>query len=136
MRVNSVHPRFIDTPILDPVKGTPFEQAMLGLTPLGRLGKAAEVVGRGVAETLAYMAFPREHWTRIRTNNPLERLNREIRRRTRVVGAFPDGQSALMLVAARLRHIAGTKWGTRRYLDMDRLRDAEDADRPEAAAAV
>ena len=37
--------------------------------------------------------------------------------------AFPDGQSALMLVAARLRHIAGTKWGTRRYLDMDRLRN-------------
>ena len=46
---------------------------------------------------------------------------REIRRRTRVVGAFPDGNSALMLVAARLRHVAGTKWGTRKYLDMDRL---------------
>ena len=46
---------------------------------------------------------------------------REIRRRTRVVGAFPDGNSALMLVAARLRHIAGTKWGTRKYLDMSRL---------------
>ena len=46
---------------------------------------------------------------------------REIRRRTRVVGAFPDGNSALMLVAARLRHIAGTKWGTRRYLSMEPL---------------
>jgi putative transposase len=67
------------------------------------------------------MAFPREHRTRIRTNNPLERVMREIRRRTRVVGAFPDGNSALMLVAARLRHIAGTKWGTRKYLDMSRL---------------
>jgi hypothetical protein len=44
--------------------------------------------------------------------------NREIRRRTRVVGAFPDGQSALNLAAARLRHIAGTRWSTRRYLDM------------------
>ena len=72
-----------------------------------RLGKAAEVVRAGVAETLAYMAFPREHWTRIRTNNPLERLNREVRRRTRVVGAFPDGESALVLVAARLRSMAG-----------------------------
>jgi len=61
---------------------------------------------------------------------------REIRRRTRVVGNFPDGESAVMLVAARLRHIAGTKWGTRRYLDMDRLRAAEEAERPEAAAAV
>jgi putative transposase len=51
-----------------------------------------------------------------------------------VVGAFPDGRSALMLVAARLRHIAGTKWGTRCYLDMERLREpVEDA--PLAATA-
>lgn len=86
-----------------------------------RLSKAAGIVATGVAETLSYMAFPREHWTRIRTNNVLERLMREIRRRTRVVGNFPDGQAAIMLVAARLRHVAGTKWGTRRYLDMERL---------------
>ncbi len=85
------------------------------------LSKAAKIVEEGVDETLSYMAYPREHWTRIRTNNPLERIMREIRRRTRVVGAFPDGNSALMLVAARLRHIAGTKWGTRKYLDMERL---------------
>ncbi len=56
-----------------------------------------------------------------RTNNPLERINRESRRRTWVVGSFPDGESALMLVAARLRHIAGTRWGQRRYLDMTLL---------------
>jgi len=60
-------------------------------------------------------------WRRIRTNNPLERILREVRRRTRVIGAFPDGNSAIMLVAARLRHIAGTRWGTRRYLDMKKL---------------
>lgn len=48
---------------------------------------------------------------------------REIRRRTRVVGAFPDGNSALLLVSARLRHIAGKAWGLKRYLDMNRLRD-------------
>ena len=90
-----------------------------------RLGQAAGVVRAGVAESLAYMSFPREHWTRIRTNNPLERLNLEIKRRTRVVGTFPDGESALMLVAARLRYVAGTKWGTRRYLSMDKLRAAE-----------
>ena len=90
-----------------------------------RLGQAAGVVRAGVAESLAYMSFPREHWTRIRTNNPLERLNLEIKRRTRVVGTFPDGESALMLVAARLRYVAGTKWGTRRYLSMDKLRSAE-----------
>jgi transposase-like protein len=56
---------------------------------------------------------------------PLERLMREIRRRTRVVGAFPDRQSALMLVTARLRHVAGTKWGTRRYMNMERLNELE-----------
>jgi putative transposase len=86
-----------------------------------RLGKAAALVREGMSETLSYMLFPREHWRNLRTNNPLERLMRELRRRTRVVGCFPDGESALMLVGARLRHVAGTKWGTRRYLDMSHL---------------
>jgi transposase-like protein len=90
-----------------------------------RLSQAATIVRDGVDETLSYMAFPREHWTRIRTNNVLERIMREIRRRTRVVGNFPDGKSAVMLVAARLRHIAGTRWGKRVYLDMERLREAK-----------
>jgi transposase-like protein len=88
-----------------------------------KLARAAQLVREGIEETLSYFEFPREHWRCIRTNNPLERIMREIRRRTRVVGAFPDGQSALMLVAARLRHIAGTRWGSRRYLDIDRLRE-------------
>jgi len=98
-----------------------------------RLGQAAEIVRAGADETLAYMAFPREHWTRLRTNNLLERIMREIRRRTRVVGAFPDGHSALMLVAARLRHIAGTRWGARKYLDMERLREPVEHALPIAA---
>jgi transposase-like protein len=101
-----------------------------------KLAKAAEVLRSGIDETLAYMAFPREHWTRLRTNNALERLMREIRRRTRVVGNFPDGRSALMLVAARLRYIAGTQWGTRRYLDLDRLRREELRGEEERLAAV
>ena len=86
-----------------------------------RLAKAAVIVENGIDETLSYYNMPPEHWRCLRTNNPLERLMREIRRRTRVVGAFPDGQSARMLVAARLRHVAATKWGTKRYLQMDRL---------------
>ena len=90
-----------------------------------KLRKAALHVEETVDETLAYMAYPEEHWRRIRTNNPLERINKEIRRRTRVVGSFPDGRSALMLVAARLRHIAGTKWGSKRYLSMERLYELE-----------
>lgn len=90
-----------------------------------KLRKAASHVKESVEETLAYTDYPEEHWLRIKTNNPLERIMREIRRRTRVVGSFPDGKSALMLVAARLRHIAETKWGTRRYLCMERLYELE-----------
>ena len=74
-----------------------------------KLKEAAKKVEDGIKETLIYCDFPSEHWTRIRTNNVIERLNREIRRRTRVVGTFSDGNSALMLVCARLRHVAGTR---------------------------
>lgn len=95
-----------------------------------KLAKAAKLVREGAHETLAYYHLPREHWRSLRTNNPLEHIMREIRRRTRVVGAFPDGKSALMLVAARLRHISGTRWGTRRYLNMKRL---EEMDREQQA---
>jgi putative transposase len=86
-----------------------------------KLDRAAEIVQNGIEETLSYYQFPPEHWRCLRTNNPLERLMREIRRRSRVVGAFPDGKSALMLVAAGLRHVAATKWGTKRRLQMNRL---------------
>jgi len=109
-------------------------QAVVEKLTTMRLGQAAEIVRVGCDETLSYMAFPREHWSRLRTNNVLERIMREIRRRTRVVGAFPDGRSALMLVAARLRHIAGTKWGTRRYLDMERLKEPIEEQQPLATA--
>ena len=88
-----------------------------------KLARAAELLEESGHETLTYYAFPDSHWIKLRTNNPLERIMREIRRRTRVVGAFPDGKSALMLVAARLRHVAGTRWGLRRYLDMKRLKE-------------
>jgi len=90
-----------------------------------KLHKAAQRVREGAAETLCYYHFPREHWRQIRTNNPLERIMREIRRRSRVVGCFPDGNSALMLAAARLRHIAGTKWGSKRYMNMDRITEQQ-----------
>ena len=77
----------------------------------------------GFAETLTYCEMPRERWRRIRTNNGIERLNREIRHRTRVVGTFPDGKSALMLMAARLRYVADSEWGSRRYLDVSLLKE-------------
>ena len=93
-------------------------------TPAEPLKEAAKKVEDGIEETLTYCEFPSEHWTRIRTNNVIERLNREIRRRTRVVGSFPDGNSALMLVCARLRHVAGTQWGNKKYMNMKHLEAA------------
>ncbi len=98
-------------------------QAVVGKLTDMRLSKAAEAVREGVDETLTYFDFPREHHRHIYTNNPLEAIMKQIRRRTRVVGSFPDGHSALMLAAARLRHIAGTQWGLKRYMNMDRLKE-------------
>lgn len=86
-----------------------------------KLKEAAEKLEKGIEETLTYMAFPYEHWSKLRTTNLVERFNREIKRRTRVVGTFPDGNSALMLVCARLRHVTGTQWGVKRYMNMKHL---------------
>ncbi len=90
-----------------------------------KLPEAAKKVEAGIEETLTYCDFPSKHWVKIRTNNIIERMNREIRRRTRVVGAFPDGNSALMLVCARLRHVAGTQWGSKKYMNMKHLETME-----------
>lgn len=86
-----------------------------------KLKEAAKVIREGIEETFTFYRFPREHWRKIRTNNPMERVMKEIRRRTNVVGAFPDGNAALLLVCARLRHITTSEWGTRRYLDVSGL---------------
>ena len=90
-----------------------------------RLKAAANCLREGVGETTTYLLdeFPDGHRRRIRTNNMIEQLNREIRRRTRVVGGFPDGNSALMLVCARTRYMAENEWSARRHLDMSRLDD-------------
>ena len=90
-----------------------------------KLKETAKVVREGFAETLTYCEMPREHWRRIRTNNAIGRLNREIRRRTRVVGTFPDGKSALMLVTARLKYIVENERDRRRYLDVSLLEEKE-----------
>ncbi len=90
-----------------------------------KLTSDAKKVEDRIEETLTYMDFPSQHWTRIRTNNTIERLNREIKRRTRAIGAFPDVQSVLMRVCARLRHVAGTQWGTKRYMNMDHLKELD-----------
>jgi transposase-like protein len=87
----------------------------------GGLGKqvpeAMVILDAGFAAATHYFKFPQPHWLRVRSTNGLERLNGEVKRRTRAVGAFPDRASALRLVTAvavRTTEI----WGTRRYLDM------------------
>ncbi len=91
-----------------------------------RVKAAANCLREGIGETTTYLLpeFPDGHRRRIRTNNMIERPNREIRRRTRVVGSFPDGNSALMLVCAKIRYVTANEWSTRRYLDMSRLGDS------------
>lgn len=89
-------------------------------------GAAARTMRERLAETLTHTEFPPEHWHRIRTNNGIDRINRENRRRTRVVGTFPDGKSALMLVTARLKYIVEHEWGKRRYLDMSKIEEMDE----------
>ena len=82
-----------------------------------RLTRAAEVVEASQHEIFAYYAFPEEHWQRIRNSNPLERILREIKRRTKVVAALSDGNLTLHLTAARLTHIPGAQSSARRRLN-------------------
>ena len=67
-----------------------------------KLRTAAALVDSAVNETFTIYAYPPQHWLIIKTNNPMERFLKKVRRRTRVVGAFPDSNAALMLVSARL----------------------------------
>ena len=80
--------------------------------------RAAKLLQAGVERSLDHAYSPREHWQNINNDNPLERILRELRRRPRVVGAFPEGHSALMPVVERLRHIARTRWRTKKHLNM------------------
>ena len=86
-------------------------------------GHLDKLVRGTVEETFTYYSFPSQHWIKLKTNNPMERLLCEARRRTKVVGAFPDGQSALMLVAARLRHVSTTQWRLRKYVNVGLLKE-------------
>jgi transposase-like protein len=84
--------------------------------------EAVACLEHGFAAATQYYAFPEEHWVRIRTNNGLERLHGEIKRRTRAVGAFPDRASALRLITA-VALAATNIWRDRQYLDMNLLAD-------------
>jgi putative transposase len=99
-----------------------------------RFAGAVKILTEGVTSTLTYYDFPPEHWRRIRTNNPMERLLKEVRRRTNVVGSFPDGKSALMLATARVRYVSERTWSGRRYMDVSMLLDLDKQPEEEPAA--
>jgi transposase-like protein len=89
-----------------------------------RLPKAVAVFEAGIEDALTYLSFPGSHHTRIRTTNMLERLFKEVKRRTRVVGVFPNETSASTL-ATEITLRSSEEWALRRYLTMDALEAVE-----------
>jgi transposase-like protein len=106
-------------------QATSREQALKALETFAaglgaQVPEALECLREGFAAATRFYDFPQAHWPRIRTNNGLERLNAEIKRRTRAIGAFPDRDSALRLITTVAAEVTAV-WAQRRYLDMKLL---------------
>ncbi len=86
----------------------------------GRFPKAVSVFEAGIEEALTYLSYPGSHHAKLRTTNMLERLFKEVKRRTRVVGVFPNETSASTLTTAVVLR-SSEEWALRRYLTMDAL---------------
>lgn len=93
---------------------------------VNRWPKAAQVLIGAENDILAYMVFPQEHWKRIYSNNVLERLNKEVKRRTNVVGVFPDDPSVIRLVGAILKEQADEWQVANRYFSLESMRKLYD----------
>lgn len=88
--------------------------------------KLAELMRRAEDDVLAYKSFPHEHWPKIHSTNPLERLNKEIKRRTNVVGIFPNEAAIIRLVGAFMLE-QNDEWAvTRRYMTLETVAAACD----------
>lgn len=72
-------------------------------------------------DVLAYMDFPREHWAQIASTNPLERVNREIKRRSDVIGIFPNDKAIVRLVGALMLETNDEWTVARRYMSLETL---------------
>ncbi len=90
----------------------------------GRFPKAVSVFEAGMSEALTYLGYPGIHHARIRSTNMLERLFKEVKRRTRVVGVFPNETSASTL-ATEIALRSSEEWALKRYLTMDTFEGIE-----------
>ena len=99
-----------------------------------RFHKLAELMDEAEEDVLAFMAYPRDHWPQLASTNPLERLMKEIKRRSNVVGIFPNEAAIKRLVGAILLEHSEEWMLNRRYLQLEALQSLSDTATPRLSA--